>query len=170
MGDGITREQNGAPLMPAPTSTTAQLAHRRLDPVHHVRKIVALSEIYGTDATARALDDAFECGLWTFDVVDLTWRAAIGFPDKKAGRPFSDSALLGLLRRLRLPGTVHGFRSSFRDWVAETDAGTDQAAERALAHASTNQTVAAYLRTDLLEVRRPLMQRWAAHVTSAASV
>ena len=90
------------------------------------------------------------------------------FPGVKCGRPFSDSAMLGLLRRQGHPGTVHGFRSSFRDWVAETDAGTDLAAERALAHASTSQTVDAYLRTDLLEARRPLMQRWADHVTSAA--
>ena len=89
------------------------------------------------------------------------------FPGKKAGHPFSDSGLLRLLRGLHPAGTVHGFRSSFRDWVAETAAGTDLAAERALAHASTSQTVDAYLRTDLLEMRRPLMQRWANHVTSA---
>ena len=91
------------------------------------------------------------------------------FPGVKGERPFSDSAVLGLLRRQGHPGTVHGFRSSFRDWVAETDAGTDLVAERALAHASISQTVDAYLRTDLLELRRPLMQRWADHVTSAAS-
>ena len=60
------------------------------------------------------------------------------FPGKKPGRPFSDSALLGLLRRLHLEGTVHGFRSSFRDWVAEQNAGTAEAAECALAHARTN--------------------------------
>ena len=100
---------------------------------------------------------------------ELGTGTGLVFPGKKAGHPFSDSAALALLRRLGVPGTVHGFRSSFRDWVAETDAGTDQAAERALAHASTNQTAAAYLRTDLLEARRPLMQRWVDHVTSATS-
>ena len=100
---------------------------------------------------------------------ELGTGAGFVFPGKKAGRPFADSAALNLLRRLGVPDTVHGFRSTFRDWVAETDAGTDLAAERALAHASTNQTVAAYLRTDLLEARRPLMQRWADHVTSATS-
>ena len=100
---------------------------------------------------------------------ELDTRTGFVFPGMKPGLPFSDSAPLGLLRRLRLPGTVHGFRSSFRDWVAETGAGTGLAAERALAHASINQTVDAYLRTDLLEARRPLMQRWANHVTSATS-
>ena len=100
---------------------------------------------------------------------ELDTRTGLVFPGVKTGRPFSDSAMLGLLRRQGRPGTVHGFRSSFRDWVAETGAGTDLAAERALAHASINQTVDAYLRTDLLEARRPLMQRWADHVTSATS-
>ena len=99
---------------------------------------------------------------------ELDTRTGLVFPGVKPGRPFSDSAMLGLLRRQGSPGTVHGFRSSFRDWVAETGAATDMAAERALAHASINQTVDAYLRTDLLEARRPLMQRWADHVTSAA--
>lgn len=106
---------------------------------------------------------------------DVNTGTGLVFPGKKRGQPFSDSALLEFLGRLRLPGTehvpatVHGFRSSFRDWVAETEAGTDLAAERALAHASTSQTVDAYPRTDLLEVRRPLMKRWADHVTSATS-
>ena len=101
---------------------------------------------------------------------EVGFGTGLVFPGVTPGRPFSDSALLGLLRRQGLPGTVHGFRSSFRDWVAETDAATDLAAERALAHASINQTVDAYLRTDLLEMRRPLMQRWADHVTSHVDV
>ena len=92
------------------------------------------------------------------------------FPGKKSGTAFSGDAVLGLVRRLGLRATVHGFRSSFRNWVAETEAATHDAAGRALAHARTNQTVDAYLRTDLLEVRRPLMQRWADHVTSPGSV
>ena len=88
------------------------------------------------------------------------------FPGNKSGQPFSDSAVLGLLRRLSVPATVHGLRSSFRDWVEETRAESGQAAERALAHARTNQTEAAYLRTDLLDARRPLMQSWADYVTA----
>ena len=92
------------------------------------------------------------------------------FPGKKSGTAFSGDAVLGLVRRLGVRATVHGFRSSFRDWVAETDAATPDAAERALAHARTNQTIDAYLRTDLLDARRALMQRWADHVTSAGSV
>ena len=88
------------------------------------------------------------------------------FPGIKSGKPFSDGAVLGLLRRLSVPGTVHGLRSSFRDWVEETRPQSAEAAERALSHARTNQTVAAYLRTDLLDARRPLMQIWADYVTA----
>ena len=46
-----------------------ELALRRLNPLHHVRKIVALSEIYGAEATARALDDAFELGAFSSDYI-----------------------------------------------------------------------------------------------------
>ena len=90
------------------------------------------------------------------------------FPGSKPGCPFSGSAVLGLLRRQGVGGTVHGLRSSFRDWVAENEPAMDEAAERALAHVPTNQTVAAYLRTDLLDVRRGLMQRWGDHVTGGS--
>ena len=88
------------------------------------------------------------------------------FPGKKPGRPFSGSAVLTLLGRLNLPATVHGLRSSSNDWVAETGAATQDVADRALAHARKNQTRAAYLRTDFLEARRPLMQRWADYVAA----
>ena len=46
-----------------------ELALRRLNPLHHVRKIVALSEIYGAQATARALNDAFELGAFSSDYI-----------------------------------------------------------------------------------------------------
>ena len=98
---------------------------------------------------------------------ELDTRTGLVFPGVKPGRPFSDSAMLGLLRRQGSPGlcTVSG-QAFVIGW--RRHAATDMAAERALAHASINQTVDAYLRTDLLEARRPLMQRWADHVTSAA--
>jgi integrase len=67
-----------------------------------------------------------------------------------------------LLKELRPGFNVHGFRSSFRDWLAEeTDFGRDLG-EIALAHAIGSQTERAYARGDQLEKRRPLMQAWAA--------
>lgn len=57
-------------------------------------------------------------------------------------------------------GTMHGFRSTFRDWAAEQ--GFDRTlAEKSLMHATGNEVEQAYQRSDLLEQRRPLMQSWA---------
>ena len=76
-------------------------------------------------------------------------------------------ALTSFLRKHNAPSdtpdrvaTAHGFRSSFRDWCSENQYPRDLA-ERALAHAVSNQVEAAYHRTDLLEQRRPMMQAWA---------
>ncbi len=65
-----------------------------------------------------------------------------------------------LRENLHSDGTMHGMRSTFRDWCAEN--GVDLiAAEKSLMHSTGNQTVVAYQRSDLLEVRREIMQRWA---------
>jgi integrase len=69
-------------------------------------------------------------------------------------------AMLMLLRRKGYDFTVHGFRSSFRDWIAEETAYSTEVAEKALAHTIPNKSEAAYRRGDLLEPRRRLMQDW----------
>jgi integrase len=78
-------------------------------------------------------------------------------------------AMLQLLRSLRGTGvTVHGFRSSLRDWCGEQ--GVDrEVAEAALAHVVQNKAEAAYARSDLLERRRPVMEAWAGHCTSGGA-
>lgn len=83
------------------------------------------------------------------------------------GRALSDMALTQLMRGLGLTETVHGFRSSFRDWCAEHKVPRELA-ERALAHAVGDKTEAAYHRTDQLEQRRVLMQQWAEFVRAKA--
>lgn len=83
------------------------------------------------------------------------------FPGMKLKRPMSDMTLLKILRDLKLDVTVHGFRSAFRDWVAEETNVPGEVAEAALAHANTNKVEAAYKRTDFLEKRRTLMRDWA---------
>ncbi len=72
-----------------------------------------------------------------------------------------------LLKVLRDKGddyTVHGFRSSFRDWVAEKTNYPGEVAEAALAHTIANKVEAAYRRTDYLDKRKPLMADWAKFV------
>lgn len=84
------------------------------------------------------------------------------FHGAKKGRGLTNMAMLELLRGMR-PGaglTVHGFRSTFRDWCSSGGVGAELA-ERALAHAVKGKAQAAYLRTDLLEERRPIMRDWA---------
>ncbi len=84
------------------------------------------------------------------------------FPSTRAGKPFSDMAMSAVLRRMERDSiTVHGFRSTFRDWVADTTAYSREVAEAALAHTIADQVEAAYRRSDLFERRRRLMAEWA---------
>ncbi|WP_422369105.1 tyrosine-type recombinase/integrase [Pelagibius sp.] len=82
----------------------------------------------------------------------------------RPGRPFSDMTLTQPLRRAGLDITMHGFRSSFRDWVAEATGFQREVAEKALAHKLGNKTEAAYQRGDLFEKRRKLMDAWASYI------
>jgi integrase len=83
------------------------------------------------------------------------------FVGQKSGRPLSNMALEMLLRRLKVDVTVHGFRSSFRDWAAEQTNVPREVAEAALAHILENRVEAAYRRSDLFEKRRALLASWA---------
>jgi integrase len=83
------------------------------------------------------------------------------FPGAKPGKPLGDTALLDTLAQMgRRDITPHGFRSTFRDWCAETGQAAD-VAEAALAHLAGDKTVVAYQRGDLLARRARLMQAWA---------
>jgi integrase len=84
------------------------------------------------------------------------------FPGPKQGRPLSDMAMLTLLRRMdRDDITVHGFRSTFRDWAAEKTDYPREVPEMALAHTVGSAVENAYRRSDLFEKRRQMMQDWA---------
>ena len=89
------------------------------------------------------------------------------FPGADAGAGLSNMAMLELLRGMRPGLTVHGFRSTFRDWAADCTTFPDPVVEMALAHAVSDKTIAAYKRTDLLARRRELMDAWAAFCTRA---
>jgi integrase len=89
------------------------------------------------------------------------------FPGLKRGAPLSNMALEAVPRRAGADVTVHGFRSSFRDWAGDRTAFARDVVEAALAHAIENKTEAAYRRSDALEKRRTLMAAWAAYCNSA---
>ena len=64
--------------------------------------------------------------------------------------------------------TVHGFRSTFRDWGSDTGAESDSVLELALAHRPGNEVERAYARSDRLELRRPVMEAWGEFVTGGS--
>lgn len=90
------------------------------------------------------------------------------FPGRNAKRPLSNMAMLELLRRMdREDLTVHGFRSTFRDWASESTNYPREVCEQALAHSIADAVEAAYRRGDLFEKRRRLMAEWAKHCDRA---
>lgn len=88
------------------------------------------------------------------------------FEGQRRHRPLSNMAMLMLLRRMKVDGvTVHGFRSTFRDWAAEVEKAPREVAEMSLAHKVGSDVERAYARSDLLDRRRGLMERWSQFVT-----
>jgi integrase len=82
------------------------------------------------------------------------------------GQPLGHTTLQQLLKRMRRPTTVHGLRSSFRDWAGEQTAFPHDVCEAALAHVK-GKTERAYQRGDLFNKRRQLMDAWAQFCTTA---
>ncbi len=80
----------------------------------------------------------------------------------RKGQGLSNMSLLKVMRELRPDYVVHGFRSSFRDWVGEATNHSGDVAEMALSHTIKNKVEAAYRRGDLFEKRRRMMEDWAA--------
>jgi integrase len=91
------------------------------------------------------------------------------FPGGDARSKLSETALNQLLKRMNVDVTVHGFRSSFRDWAAEQTSFAHEVCEMALAHVIGNKAEAAYRRGDLFEKRRKLMEAWAAYCLTPAA-
>lgn len=92
------------------------------------------------------------------------------FPGQRQGKPLSNTAMLMLLRRMKRKDiTVHGFRSSFRDWAAEQTHFAREVAEAALAHVSGDKVEQAYMRSDLFEKRRQMMDAWARYCATPSA-
>lgn len=107
----------------------------------------------------------------TDEALALLGQRAEGTPDDalifgseaKPGKPISDMSMTAVLRRMdRADITVHGFRSTFRDWAGETTGFPREVIEAALAHGIKDKAEAAYARSDLFDKRRKLMEAWAA--------
>ena len=91
-------------------------------------------------------------------------RDGFMFPSIRTG-VISDATMSRLMERRQMEARPHGFRSSLRDWIAETTDTPHEIAETCLGHTVGGSVERAYRRTDYLEQRRVLMERWAKHVT-----
>lgn len=90
------------------------------------------------------------------------------FEGQKRHQPLSNMAMLMLLRRMGVEGvTVHGFRSTFRDWASEVASAPREVAEMSLSHRIGSRVEQAYARSDMLDKRRALMERWSNFVSGA---
>jgi len=90
------------------------------------------------------------------------------FEGQKRNQPLSNMSMLMLLRRLGVQNvTVHGFRATFRIWASEVAKVPREVAEMSLAHAVGSDVERAYSRTDLLERRRVLMEKWSEFLTNS---
>jgi integrase len=91
------------------------------------------------------------------------------FNSRGKGKPLSNMAMSNYLKGTLgfKQYTVHGFRSSFRDWAGETTGHSREVIEQSLAHSLADQTEAAYQRGDYLEKRRALMADWAEYLNNS---
>jgi integrase len=105
--------------------------------------------------------------LRVIDLVHMHARDGLAFPGVRKG-VISDATLSRLMERRGMEARPHGFRSSLRTWLAEATDAPHEVAETMLGHATGSKVVQAYRRTDYLEQRRVLLERWAEHVTGGS--
>lgn len=91
------------------------------------------------------------------------------FPGQMPKRPLSGMAMTMVLRRMKAEATAHGFRATFRTWIADQTRYSHEVAEAALAHTIGDKVVVAYQRGDLFEKRRNLMDDWATFLEQGQS-
>jgi integrase len=92
------------------------------------------------------------------------------FPGHSRGKPLSNMAMEMMLRRMQIEdATVHGFRSSFRDWAGNITTFPREVTETALSHVIGDKAEQAYRRSDALEKRRKLMEAWASYCEPKAN-
>lgn len=92
------------------------------------------------------------------------------FPGRQPGKPLSSMSMEMLLRRMKVAVTVHGFRSTFRDWAGDCTTYPREIVEEALAHQVGSEVERAYRRSDAIEKRRQLMEAWSDYCAGARNV
>jgi integrase len=148
----------------------------RSSPLRHIRLDQIEGDVWTIPAEGmkgrKGATEAFRVplSLEAQRIIDLARphaRNGFLFPNNRQG-VISDMTLSRHMERRGLKARPHGFRSSLRDWLAEATDAPHEVAEAMLAHVVDGGTVRAYRRTDFLEQRRKLSERWADHVTGGA--
>lgn len=146
----------------------------RSTPLRHLRLEQVEGDVWTICAEImkgrRGATEAFRVPLPTEAqrVIDLARpheRGGFLFANARGTGPISDMALGMAMRRRGLDARPHGFRTSLRTWLAEATDAPHEVAEAMLAHVTDGGVVRAYRRTDFLDQRRALAERWANHVT-----
>lgn len=149
---------------------TSEATKAQWEEIDIEQKIWSLSEertktgkVHRVPLSDRAVDVLNRTGIMAGSS-NTNERAGWIFPARKREKSISNMAMLMLLRRLeRTDITVHGFRSTFRDWAAEKTDFPREIIESALGHSLGNAVELAYFRSDILEKRRLLMDTWGAY-------
>ena len=136
----------GSPVLPAMPV---------LEPVYDPGARMKAQRDHRVPLSGRAVEILREASLLSL----LGDGAGLAFPTQR-GKALSDRTLSMLVREQGIAAVPHGFRSSFRDWASERTNHPREVIEAALAHVVSNQTEAAYARSDLFERRRQLMDDW----------
>ena len=106
----------------------------------------------------------FSCAREILEASRQLSDGGIVFLGMKVGKPLSNMAFTMAMRRMKVAGVPHGFRSRLRGWASEATSFPHEVAEMALAHTIKNNVKAAYRRGDLIEKRRELMEAWNAYL------
>lgn len=97
-------------------------------------------------------------------------RDGLVFPGSQPGKPLSDMTWTMFFKRREIDVRPHGFRSSLRTWIADTSDTPRDVAESCLAHVVAGKVEASYQRSDFLEKRRPIMERWGQYLISSPQI
>ncbi|WP_297543693.1 site-specific integrase [Roseovarius sp.] len=152
------------------------LTGMRSTPLRNIRLDQIEGDVWTVPAEAmkgrKGATEAFRVPLSTEAqrIIDLARphaRNGFLFPNNRQG-VISDMTLSRHMERRELEARPHGFRTSLRTWLAEATDAPHEVAEAVLAHVTDSGVVRAYRRTDYLEQRRALLERWADHVTGGA--
>jgi integrase len=146
---------------------TSEILGCQRSEINRAKKTWTLSEIRMKKGIAHTVPLSSEAMM----IIDTLWQKhnhAYLFPSSvKPNTPLSNMAMLKLMKRhfSALQVVPHGFRSSFRMWSEEVKPELRNAAEITMAHKIRNPIEGAYMRSDLLDQRRDLLEEWAHHVT-----